>query len=79
MYCLNYCMFYVHFDWCYYLLDVNFTTVFVTVFIDIKSEYFLPSAYVSLKCLNYFLVIFHMCEIPQCIVITIATILGFKM
>jgi hypothetical protein len=58
---LNYFMLCVYFDWCYNLLDVNFTTVFITLFIDIKNEYFLPSADVSLKYLNYFLVIFHRC------------------
>jgi len=58
--CLN-CMLYVYFDWCYNLLDVNFTTVFITLFIDIKNEYFLPSADVSLKFLDYFCVIFHRC------------------
>jgi hypothetical protein len=61
IYYLNYCMLCVYFDWCYNLLDVNFTTVFITLFIDIKNECVLSSADVSLKCLSYFLVIFHRC------------------
>jgi len=52
---------YVYFDWCYNLMDVNFTTVFITLFVNIKNEYFHPSADVSLKYLSYFHVIFHRC------------------